>query len=165
MKDGLEFHSGRTGQDHSWKTTWQMPCYIRLKRESVCRKQLGSNYGGSNGRRLDRVLGIESFLGGSNLVKFLPLPVHQVGRKCFWKKFKSCCSCLFPHTLLQESKRGGSQGLRDSTLQGEAKMNIREALRWAEHKAKLILFHWSFSKTLLVFFWKIPIQGICPALR
>lgn len=48
----MEFYSGRRGQDHSWKTAWKMPRYIRPKIDAVFREQLESDYGWSNGHRL-----------------------------------------------------------------------------------------------------------------
>lgn len=46
-----EFYCGKQRQDHSWNMAWQMPGYIRLKRDGVFREQTESNCGWNIRRR------------------------------------------------------------------------------------------------------------------
>lgn len=134
-------------QDRAWKTVWQMLCYMRLKRDGVCREQLESHRGWSNGLRLYNGFGIESFLGASNMVRFLLLPIHQVRRRCFQRGQALPFLPILSHSLY---KRATGKGVPECSAVQEEELKGTPGKLSGEQSMKPVLLIWSFSKTFCV---------------
>lgn len=103
----MEFYSGRRGQDHSWKTAWKMPRYIRPKIDAVFREQLESAMAGAMGTDCITGYGHSELPGRvkpDQILAFSNTPSRE-------ETFPKRPSCLFPRTsFYTKTKRRVSQG-------------------------------------------------------
>ena len=132
LKDGLEFSCSRSGQDHSWKTAWQMLCYMTFKRDGVCREQLESNCALSNGHSLCNRFGDREFHGRVKHHQILASSNTPSQEEMFPKRSSIAIpACSLPQPSTRRAQR--VQPCREKSLKAHL-----GSPWWAEHKVNYV---------------------------